>query len=76
MRGLGCLPRNKVLALSGVLCLRFSGLDHRLHSCSGVDMASFSVKTINEGDGKTFPKMGEELTMHYTGRLTDGQVVV
>lgn len=27
---------------------------------------------ITEGDGKTFPKQGDQLTMHYTGTLTDG----
>merc|ERR1712150_244220 len=25
------------------------------------------------GDGKTFPKAGDRLTMHYTGRLTSNQ---
>ncbi|KAL3927695.1 MAG: hypothetical protein SGBAC_012976 [Bacillariaceae sp.] len=27
---------------------------------------------IKEGDGQTFPKQGDQLTMHYTGTLTDG----
>eukprot|EP00750_Incisomonas_marina_P018670 INCI3112.1.p2 GENE.INCI3112.1~~INCI3112.1.p2 ORF type:complete len:339 (+),score=67.33 INCI3112.1:156-1172(+) len=27
---------------------------------------------ISEGDGKTYPKPGDMLTMHYTGTLTDG----
>merc|ERR1711965_935916 len=27
---------------------------------------------MGEGNGKTFPKAGDTLTMHYTGTLTDG----
>uniref|UniRef100_A0A7S0F6A3 peptidylprolyl isomerase n=1 Tax=Craspedostauros australis TaxID=1486917 RepID=A0A7S0F6A3_9STRA len=27
---------------------------------------------IKEGDGSTFPKMGDQLTMHYTGTLAEG----
>merc|ERR1719433_774312 len=27
------------------------------------------VETISPGDGKTFPKAGDKLTMHYTGTL-------
>mmetsp|Transcript_115257 Transcript_115257/g.312873 ORF Transcript_115257/g.312873 Transcript_115257/m.312873 type:complete len:134 (+) Transcript_115257:115-516(+) len=31
------------------------------------------VRTVlQEGDGKTFPKKGDELTMHYTGTLKEG----
>uniref|UniRef100_A0A7S3YCC5 peptidylprolyl isomerase n=1 Tax=Lotharella globosa TaxID=91324 RepID=A0A7S3YCC5_9EUKA len=30
------------------------------------------VKTIKAGDGKTFPKQGDLLTMHYVGTLKDG----
>jgi len=29
---------------------------------------------ITPGDGETFPTRGQELTMHYTGTLTDGTV--
>mmetsp|Transcript_8539 Transcript_8539/g.25902 ORF Transcript_8539/g.25902 Transcript_8539/m.25902 type:complete len:125 (-) Transcript_8539:113-487(-) len=28
-----------------------------------------TTTTIKEGDGTTFPKQGDELTMHYTGTL-------
>lgn len=27
---------------------------------------------IKEGDGQTYPKQGDQLTMHYTGTLTNG----
>ncbi len=29
---------------------------------------------IKEGDGKTIPKKGQKVMMHYTGRLTNGKV--
>eukprot|EP01051_Picozoa_sp_SAG22_P011980 SAG22_NODE_1203_length_5178_cov_1.734200_7_plen_43_part_00 len=29
---------------------------------------------IKPGDGTSFPKQGDMLTMHYTGTLTDGTV--
>eukprot|EP01094_Clydonella_sp_ATCC50884_P023654 TRINITY_DN572_c0_g1_i1.p1 TRINITY_DN572_c0_g1~~TRINITY_DN572_c0_g1_i1.p1 ORF type:complete len:133 (-),score=33.55 TRINITY_DN572_c0_g1_i1:35-433(-) len=32
------------------------------------------VQTTSPGDGKTFPKPGSQLTMHYTGTLDDGTV--
>ncbi|XP_052778187.1 uncharacterized protein LOC128215542 isoform X1 [Mya arenaria] len=30
-------------------------------------------QVITAGDGKTFPKKGDSLSMHYTGTLTDGK---
>ena len=30
------------------------------------------VKTVKAGDGKTFPKAGQMVSVHYTGRLLDG----
>lgn len=32
------------------------------------------VKTTKPGDGKTYPKAGQMVTAHYTGKLTDGTV--
>jgi FK506-binding protein 1 len=32
-------------------------------------VSSLKVETTKEGDGKTFPKVGQKLTMHYTGTL-------
>lgn len=29
-------------------------------------------EVVTPGDGENFPKMGDQLTMHYTGTLTDG----
>merc|ERR1712048_429552 len=29
-------------------------------------------QVLREGDGATFPKQGDQLTMHYTGTLPDG----
>ena len=38
-----------------------------------VDVGDGITKEIlKEGDGKTFPKKGESLTMHYTGTLKNG----
>lgn len=32
------------------------------------------IKTIKPGDNATFPQLGQTVTVHYTGRLTDGTV--
>ena len=39
----------------------------RLKTIMGVD-----VETISPGDGKTFPKKGQTVIVHYTGTLTNG----
>merc|ERR1712137_1269357 len=31
-------------------------------------------ETLKEGDGQTFPKVGDTLKMHYVGTFTDGEV--
>ena len=30
------------------------------------------IETLKAGDGNTFPKAGQRVTVHYTGTLTDG----
>ena len=32
------------------------------------------IEILEPGDGQTYPKAGDQLTMHYTGSLTDGTV--
>ncbi|XP_029911692.1 peptidyl-prolyl cis-trans isomerase FKBP1A-like [Myripristis murdjan] len=32
------------------------------------------VETIKPGDGRTFPKKGQHVVVHYVGTLTDGTV--
>ena len=51
-------------ALSGVGSSRTSNLK------MGV-----TVKTTKPGDGKTYPKAGQMVSAHYTGKLKDGTVV-
>ena len=41
-------------------------------SILSVNRMGVTKEIIKEGDGKTFPKQGDQLTMHYTGTLTDG----
>lgn len=33
----------------------------------------YTIQTITQGDGVTFPKKGSKLTVHYVGRLEDGR---
>ena len=34
-----------------------------------MNQAEFKVATVKAGDGKTFPKKRDQVTVHYTGRL-------
>eukprot|EP01098_Paradermamoeba_levis_P003629 TRINITY_DN1629_c0_g1_i1.p1 TRINITY_DN1629_c0_g1~~TRINITY_DN1629_c0_g1_i1.p1 ORF type:complete len:109 (+),score=27.94 TRINITY_DN1629_c0_g1_i1:89-415(+) len=33
-----------------------------------------TIETITAGDGKTFPKQGQRVVVHYEGKLLDGTV--
>ncbi|ORY82918.1 FK506 binding protein [Leucosporidium creatinivorum] len=35
--------------------------------------AGVKVESLSPGDGKTFPKVGDTVTMHYKGTLMNGQ---
>ena len=37
-------------------------------------MMSVDVRTVEPGDGQTFPKAGQRVDVHYTGKLVDGTV--
>ena len=34
------------------------------------------VELLSPGDGENFPKTGDRVTIHYTGKLEDGTVYV
>jgi len=34
----------------------------------------FEIEVIKKGDGRTFPKKGQTVVVHYTGHLPNGQV--
>ncbi|ODV58357.1 FKBP-type peptidyl-prolyl cis-trans isomerase, partial [Ascoidea rubescens DSM 1968] len=36
-------------------------------------MTSLQIERLAPGDGKTFPKVGSTVTIHYTGTLTNGK---
>jgi len=39
-----------------------------------MNKAEFKVETTKPGDGKTFPKIGNTVVVHYTGKFPDGKV--
>lgn len=48
---------------------------HRLYrASSSATQTGFDKEVLKAGDGKTFPKKGQTVTVHYTGTLTDGKV--
>merc|ERR1719201_645428 len=65
---LGLLASASGALLGNVPSLRTRAVATRT---SGVDM-SVQVKTLKAGDGKTFPKAGQTVKAHYTGKLMDG----
>jgi FK506-binding protein 1 len=38
-----------------------------------VAVMGVDVETISPGDGRSFPKTGQTVVVHYTGKLTNGQ---
>ena len=36
---------------------------------AGNDGVEFGVETLAEGDGVNFPKKGDKVTVHYTGKV-------
>mmetsp|Transcript_12871 Transcript_12871/g.18800 ORF Transcript_12871/g.18800 Transcript_12871/m.18800 type:complete len:147 (+) Transcript_12871:10-450(+) len=46
---------------------------HRIgHNIEFVVIMGVEKEIVQPGDGQNFPKQGDQLTMHYTGTLTDG----
>eukprot|EP01061_Rhynchopus_euleeides_P037588 TRINITY_DN641_c0_g2_i1.p3 TRINITY_DN641_c0_g2~~TRINITY_DN641_c0_g2_i1.p3 ORF type:complete len:117 (+),score=58.97 TRINITY_DN641_c0_g2_i1:56-406(+) len=37
------------------------------------NVLGLTKKVLKEGNGQSFPKRGDQLTMHYTGKLANGQ---
>lgn len=44
----------------------------RLYSAMS-ELKTTQVEIVQEGDGKTFPKVGDNVTIHYTGTLQNGK---
>lgn len=37
------------------------------------NLSTTKIEIIQEGDGKTFPQVGDKVTIHYTGTLESGK---
>ena len=58
---------------AALLTPSFSGRTGAVKRAGAVKMF-VNVKSIKEGDGKTYPQPGQKCKMHYTGKLQDGTV--
>jgi FKBP-type peptidyl-prolyl cis-trans isomerase len=38
-----------------------------------IKMSGLQINTVKDGDGKTFPKKGQTVSVHYTGTFPDGK---
>merc|ERR1719473_1752407 len=56
-----------------ILFLTLLGATQAAEPSSQLDLGGgLTLAVLKPGDGKTFPKSGDKLTMHYTGTLADG----
>ena len=81
-----CIATLLLPSLLGVRSLTTT-VHHHLHAvtagsaraaggCVQMRCGSFnSLETVRRGDGKTFPRPGQTVEVHYTGRLFDGKVL-
>jgi len=53
-------------------CQRSHWKAHKVDCKRQQALSKLNIETLNEGDGKTFPKKGDTCVMHYTGTLKVG----